>query len=122
MEEQELDSTTLLDYLMHALIGYVIGLLIYCLYLIVARIQGRLDDEGFVMVWGVRMTTVINTGLLSPPISVAAGILQGWLAPVSYLRSRSWAVFLVIGALLLSVVAFWLAKSTIVQLFKFQLF
>lgn len=119
MDELAGDSLTLLDYLAHGLFGYIIGVSLYCVYLLAARAQSSVDVYGFTVVWGRYISDIIDWGLLAPVGCAISGLFQAWFAPISYLRYRDLLIPLIIGALLVSMFSYWIIGHIIVQIIQF---
>ena len=105
IDEPGLDSPTLLDYLAHGLVGYTIGMFIYCIYLIFVLEQIIELPRGLAIVWGYRSSNIFIWGLLAPAIGTILGLLQVWIAPNLYIRLKEWLLILMLGALFISLVA-----------------
>src|SRR5688500_2738423 len=98
-ESDAFDEITLLDYLAHGLFGFMIGIVVYCIYLLLAQGYSREVEKGLTMVWGRDIVVVVLWGLLFPIGCALAGLVQARWMPLSYLRDGEMLVFLIMGVL-----------------------
>jgi hypothetical protein len=118
-EIDDLDELTLLDYLTHGLFGFIIGIVIYCIYLLVVSSQSVEIQKGITVVWGKDISDVLVWGLLFPIGCAISGLFQARFVPLSYLRNREMLIFLIVGVLFINVIGYLVIENmSVTQVFE----